>query len=213
MENIKRETEFAKNEFRELILSSQIAEKGLERDQYIRYLQMQFHLVKDVQKQFYEIAAHPSIFPRKKFSDFLVEFGRVEGPHYKMAEKDLGNLDAPLGEPPFDVRLWWSYFSPVIQEKPLKRLGGTCVLENVGSAVGDLIDEALSKSPFLNQKNTTFLILHKHEVLNHGEEILEALSEAELSDQEEQDVIVGIHESKALFFRMFHWVLTGKNLY
>jgi hypothetical protein len=130
-----------------------------------------------------------------------------------MAERDLKNLEAPLGEAPLDVKLWWSYFGNVIKTYPLVRLGGTCVLENVGSAVGDLIDEALAKSPFLNPKNTTFLILHKHEVLDHGNEILDAVEEANLSEEETQDILRGIEDSQALFFRMFHWVLKGKNLY
>lgn len=213
MDKINSATEQAQKEFRKMIEESEIAVKGLEREQYVRYLQMQYHLVKDVQKQFFEIASHPTVFPKRKFSEFLVHFGVEEGPHYKMAERDLKDLDAGLGEAPFDVKLWWSYFSQTIKTNPLVRLGGTCVLENVGSSVGDLIDEALAKSPFLTQKNTTFLILHKHEVLNHGEEILQAIEEAKLSSEEQEDILQGIEESKSLFFRMFHWVLTGKNLY
>lgn len=213
MDKIIKATELAQTEFRKLIEGSQIAEKGLERDQYVRYLQMQYHLVKEVQKQFFEIAGHPDIFPKRKLSEFLVGFGVEEGPHYKMAERDLNDLGADLGEAPFDVKLWWSYFSEVIKTRPLVRLGGTCVLENVGSSVGDLIDAALEKSPFLTKKNTTFLILHKHEVLNHGEEILEALGQADLNRQEQEDVLQGIEDAKCLFFRMFHWVLGGKCLY
>lgn len=213
MNEIKNSVKKAQDEFRSLIEESEIASKGLERDQYIRYLQMQYHLVKDVQKQFYEIAGHESIFDKRKFSEFLLEFGTVEGPHFKMAARDLKALDADLGVAPLDVKLWWSYFGQLIKEKPLVRLGGTCVLENVGSAVGDLIDAALAKSPFLDQKNTTFLILHKHEVLNHGDEIIEAVERANLSSEELLDIKKGIEESKVLFFRMFHWVLKGKELY
>lgn len=213
MEKINKSVEKAKEEFREFILASDIATTGLEKDQYTRYLQMQYHLVKDVQKQFYEIAGRPEIFNRRKFSEFLLEFGTEEGPHFKMAERDLRALETEVGESPFDVKLWWAYFSQMITERPFLRLGGTCVLENVGSAVGDLIDAAISKSDFLNQKNTTFLILHKHETLNHGEQILEALAGAELTPSEEEDVLRGIEESKTLFFRMFQWVLKGKNIY
>lgn len=213
MESIRRAVTEAQAEFRKLISESEIADTGLQRDQYIRYLQMQYHLVRDVQKQFFEIAGHHEIFDKRKFSEFLIEFGTVEGPHYKMAMRDLKALDAELDDSPLDVKLWWSYFGNVIKEKPLVRLGGTCVLENVGSAVGDLIDAALAKSPFLDQKNTTFLILHKHEVLNHGDEILEAIEAAKLSENELADIAMGIQESKVLFFRMFHWVLKGENLY
>lgn len=213
MKQIKEAVETCQKDFRKLIEASEIAQKGLERAQYVRYLQMQYHLVKDVQKQFFEIAGHPRIFEKRKFSEFLIDFGQVEGPHFKMAERDLNNLEAPLGEAPLDVKLWWSYFGEVIKTRPLVRLGGTCVLENVGSAVGDLIDQALAKSDFLNPKNTTFLILHKHEVLDHGNEILEAIEQAQLNEKETQDVLQGIEESQALFFRMFHWVLTGKNLF
>ncbi len=213
MKKITDAVKATQDEFREVILASEIAAKGLEKDQYIRYLQMQYHLVRDVQKNFFEIAAHPDIFLKRKFSKFLVGFGIDEAPHYKMAEKDLSHLDAGVGEIPFDVELWWTYFSKAIKEKPLQRIGGTCVLENIGTAVGDLIDTAISKSPYLNQKNTTFLILHKHEVVNHGDEIIEAVTEANLNVAEEQDVLQGIEHAKTLFFRMFHWVLTGKELY
>ncbi len=213
MEKILNAVKSAQDDFRELILASEIGNQGLEEAQYIRYLQMQYHLVRDVQKQFFAIAGQPSVFKKRKFSEFLLNFGVEEGPHFKMAERDLTALGAGVGEPPLDVKLWWSYFSDIIKERPYLRLGGTCVLENVGTAVGDLIDSAISKSSFLNQKNTTFLILHKHEVVNHGEQIIEAITNAELSEEEIGDVLQGIEESKILFFRMFRWVLNGENLF
>ena len=212
MKNVLDNVEKAKADFRTLIEASEIANNGLEREQYIRYLQMQYHLVKDVQRQFYQIAGHPEIYSNRKLSEFLIGFGTEEGPHYKMAERDLADLDAPLGTPPLDVKLWWNYFGNLIPSKPLVRLGGTCVLENVGSAVGDLIDLAISKSSFLTPKNTTFLILHKHEVVNHGEQVLEAIANAKLSDEQLSDICLGIAESEVMFQRMFHWVLKGQNL-
>lgn len=213
MEKIIQHVELAQKQFRDLILESNIAEIGLKEDQYTRYLQMQYHLVKDVQRPFYEIAAHEQIFHRKKFREFLLSFGTEEGPHYKMAERDLKNLGQSTGIAPLDVKLWWSYFSSQVKERPFLRLGGTCVLENVGTAVGDLVDQALANSPYLNQKNTTFLILHKHEVLNHGEEIIEALREADLTKEETEEVVCGIHDAKTLFFRVFRWVLNGEDSY
>lgn len=210
MNNIREAVASVNNEFRQQILNSGIAKNGFTIDQYTRYLQMQYHLVKDVQKQFYQIASHPNIFPKNGFRNFLIEFGTEEGPHFRMAERDLKNLDYGIGESPLDVKLWWCYFDKVVQEKPLMRLGGTCILENIGSAVGDLVDAAISKTPFLNKGNTTFLVLHKHEVVNHGDLILDELEKANLSDDELVDVRGGLDECRPMVLRIFHWVLYGE---
>ena len=210
MEKIRNAVKVVNAEFRQQIESSGIASAGFSLSQYTRYLQMQYHLVKDVQKQFFQIAAHPEIFSKVGLRKFLLEFGAEEGPHFRMAERDLKNLGQGLGTSPLDVKLWWCYFEKIIHEKPLMRLGGTCILENIGSAVGDLVDSAIAKTEFVDKTNTTFLILHKHEVVNHGDLILDELEKAKLSDAELNDVLFGLTESRIIVFRIFHWVLYGE---
>jgi len=211
MDSIRDAVEQVNAEFRIQIENSGVADSGFSLEQYTRYLQMQYHLVKDVQKQFYQIAAHPDIFNKGSFRRFLLEFGTEEGPHYRMAERDLNNLQQQNGDCPLDVKLWWCYFEQVVKEKPLMRLGATCILENIGSAVGDLVDSAINKTIFLNKKNTTFLILHKHEVVNHGDLILDELEKARLDDAEYADVMNGLTESRTMVLRIFHWVLYGED--
>lgn len=210
MKDINNAVKTVNAEFRQQIESSGIATAGFSLGQYTRYLQMQYHLVKDVQKQFFQIAAHPEIFRKSGLRKFLLEFGSEEGPHYRMAERDLKNLGQGLGTSPLDVKLWWCYFEKVIHEKPLMRLGATCILENIGSAVGDLVDSAIAHTEFVDKANTTFLILHKHEVVNHGELILDELEKAKLSESELNDVLFGLIESRIMVFRIFHWVLYGE---
>lgn len=70
MRRIREAVERCQREFRLLIEKSEIAQKGLKRDQYVRYHQMQYHLVKNVQKQFFEIAGHPKIFEKRSFLIF-----------------------------------------------------------------------------------------------------------------------------------------------
>ena len=108
MEKILNAVKSAQDDFRELILASEIGNQGLEEAQYIRYLQMQYHLVRDVQKQFFAIAGQPSVFKKRKFSEFLLNFGVEEGPHFKMAERDLTALGAGVGEPPLDEINWFA---------------------------------------------------------------------------------------------------------
>ena len=119
---------------------------GLEIDQYIRYLQIQYHLTKGVQNTFLAMAAHEDTRPYKKLRPFLVNFGYEEEMHYKLAEKDLKELGSDTGSMPFVVELWWAYQKSILPVKPMERLGATAILENIGNYAKYL--EAIKKSAF-----------------------------------------------------------------
>src|SRR5689334_13406877 len=59
---------------------------GLQLNQYVRYLSMQHHLTRGVQRHFLIAASHPSLSGRRRLREFLFEFGLEEESHYKMAE-------------------------------------------------------------------------------------------------------------------------------
>ncbi|MBK9225336.1 MAG: hypothetical protein IPO23_13340 [Flavobacterium sp.] len=62
---------------------------GLEIEQYIRYLQVQYHLTQRVQTTL-AMASHPDTRAYKDLRGFLINFGYEEEMHYKLAEKDQG---------------------------------------------------------------------------------------------------------------------------
>ncbi len=212
MDDIRKEIVSAQNEFRNKI--SMLKEKGgLTKQRYGRFLTCQYHLTQGVQNHFYRIAANSEMAKRPKFRDWLVKFGKEEEFHFKVAEKDLQALDMVPGECPIDVKLWWLYFDSVVDERPFVRLGGTCILENISDKSADLLDEMIATSEFMTKENTRFLTIHRHGPnLAHGEEIIEALTQAKLTEQDSKDLIDGCRYAKTFYLRFLHWMVTGQLL-
>lgn len=201
----------AKNIFRDKLLQVEQS-GGLTLEQYARYLSMQFHLTRNVQRHFFSIAGHPSLINKGKLREFLVAFGMEEELHYKIACKDLENLGQTVLPTPLDVKLWWSYFDSVIQSRPLVRLGATCVLENLGAGGGDVVKRLLANAPFINERNSRFLQIHLHEELPHGDWIVSVLNNTALDASNLKDLQEGAEAGAVLYLRMVDWALGTDSL-
>ena len=181
---------------------------SLSEEQYARYLSMQYHLTKGVQRHFFTAAAHPDIVVRKGLRDFLMKFGIEEEPHFQIAQKDLQNMKRTPHSKPFDVHVWWMFFDSIINERPFIRLGATCVLENLSDGAKEQVNHIFSNAPYITPKNFRFFAIHKHEEnLNHGDQILAALESARLDQNELKDAIYGINIGTEMYMRMVDWVL------
>lgn len=186
--------------------------EGLPKEKYVRYLSMQYHLTNGVQRHFMTAASHSSFARRKPLREFLFKFAIEEEPHYLVAKKDLENMGLEPLPIPAETEIWWAYFNSVINEKPLIRLGATCVLENIGIKSHAVVDQLFAKAGYLTKTNTVFFQIHKHGPnLNHGAEIFEALEEADLTQEMLADVIKGAKIGTKLYMDMADWAL-GKSL-
>lgn len=186
---------------------------GLTKERYGRFLTMQYHLTRGVQRHFMFIAGHPSTAKKRDLRKFLINFAQEEEFHYMIAESDLKELGMVPGPCPFDIKLWWLFFDDVIKERPFVRLGATCILENIADGSSAVLDEMIQSSGYLNPKNLRFLIIHRHGPnLAHGDEILAALEGADLSEQELSDVLEGAHLATTMYMRLTKWILTGTEL-
>lgn len=184
--------------------------EGLKKEQYIRYLQMQYHLTRGVQDTFMAIASHTETRAYKKLRKFLIQFAFEEEMHFKLAEKDLKNTGADVGTIPFPVELWWTYQRNAVQFKPMERLGATAVLENVGNYAAPLIKELLGSAPFISKKNTTFTQVHMHEELPHGDQILDALSAEHFSPEHQSQLLAGSEKATWLYAStIYDWIING----
>ncbi len=197
--------ERAKTSFREFLLSVTNT-TGMSRRAYARYLSMQYHLTKDVQRHFFLAAAHSSLARRKPLRDFLYRFALEEEPHYLVAKDDLENLGETVLPCPLDVNLWQAFFLKQAAERPFVRLGATCVLENLGAGAGGTGRELLAQAPFLNKTNTRFVEIHFHEVLPHGAQIYDALNGVDLSPEEVAHAGYGARVGAVLYLRLASWV-------
>lgn len=180
---------------------------GLTVEQYVRYLSMQFHLTRNVQRHFFAVAGHPSLISKGKLREFLVAFGMEEELHYKIACKDLENLGHKVLPIPLYVKLWWAYFDAVIDSRPLVRLGATCVLENLGSGAGDVVKRLLHNAPFVDDRNSRFIQIHIHEELPHGDWIVSVLRDTPLDAANLKDLQEGAETGSILYLRMVDWAL------
>lgn len=191
-------------------IGSYFPDGRLQLEQYARYLSVQYHLTKGVQRHFLIAASHPALAHKRPLREFLFQFALEEEPHYKIAEKDLAELGGGVLPTPLNVKLWWAYFDTVIYERPFVRLGATCVLENFGSGIGDLVKPILQATPFITPKTSRFLQIHMHEELPHGDQILAALTQARPNAAEQQDLAEGAEAGATLFLRMLDWAF-GKD--
>lgn len=200
--------ENARKDFRKQ-LNEALCSGGLTPERYQRFLSMQYHLTNGVQKHFFAIAAHPEMAHRKSLRKFLINFGDEEESHYLIAKKDLENCNLPLLPPNLDVKIWWSYFNSVIADRPFVRLGATAILENISTGNSDLIQQMLQKATYLNPRNMRFLVIHQHEELPHGDQILDALKEGKLDASQLRDLEEGAAVGRTMYLRLFSWVLNG----
>jgi hypothetical protein len=88
---------------------------------YQRYLSMQYHLTKGVQRYFITAAAHESMRRMRPLRNFLLAFACEEEQHYLVAGNDLQKLGLEILPIPFDVVLWHSYFGEATVRVPFQR--------------------------------------------------------------------------------------------
>ena len=194
------------------LLSSYLVDHPTTVDQYIRYLSFQYHLTKDVQRYFLTIAAHADLARRRALREFLFRFANEEELHYLVAANDLARLGLRPLPMPFDVELWHHYFGKVVADRPFVRLGAAVVLENISDGVAkEWVKKAL-QGAFLTRDNTKFLVLHQHEVLPHGNQILTAIEEGGLESRHYADLAEGARKGTVLYLRMAEWALRPSSL-
>lgn len=194
------------------LLRQHLGDGAITRDQYVCYLRYQVHLTRGVQRYFIRAASHETLLPYRRLRRFLFDFGLEEESHYLLAQRDLEAMGEHPGAPPLDVALWHAYFTPIALERPFVRIGAACVLENLSSgAARPAVDRALS-APFLRPKNTKFVVLHHHEQVPHGDQILEALFRERLRAPERDDLVEGARTATVLYLRMATWALDPHDL-
>ncbi|NRB35518.1 MAG: hypothetical protein HRU31_12375 [Rhodobacteraceae bacterium] len=191
-----------------------------KRQTYQRYLSFQYHLTRGVQQYFMRIAASDKLARKRKLRKFFYDFANEEELHYLVAGSDLAALKMKVLPQPFEVALWHSYFDRVTDERPFLRVGAAIVLENISDGVArPHVKQALS-SDFLDRGNTKFLVLHQHETLPHGDQLIEAITQADLSDADIDDLCLGAQQGMVMYLRMAQWALSpdpadnlGANVY
>lgn len=189
------------------LLSSYLVDHPTTVDQYIRYLSFQYHLTKDVQRYFLAIAAHADLARRRPLREFLYRFANEEELHYLVAANDLAKLGLRPLPMPFDVELWHNFFGKVVADRPFVRLGAAVILENIADGVAkEWVKKAL-QGAFLTRDNTKFLVLHQHETLPHGNQILTAIEEGGLESRHFADLAEGARKGTVLYLRMAEWAL------
>jgi hypothetical protein len=198
--------ESAKSAFHAMLVQFSERSAGLTPLLYHRYLSMQYHLTRLVQRHFFAAAGHHSLMDRKKLRDFLVNFANEEEPHYLIAQNDLRKMGLEPLPCPLDVALWQDYFLSRVADRPFHRLGATCVLENLGAGAGTTGRLLLKGASFLSTENTRFLDIHFHEVLPHGDQIIAALRSVPLSAEEIEDARKGAIVGSIFYLRLANWV-------
>ena len=196
----------AQNRFADLLRSYLVMHETTI-DQYIRYLSFQYHLTKGVQRYFLTIAAHPDLARRRSLREFLYRFANEEELHYMVAANDLATLGLDPLPMPFDVELWHTYFTSIVVDRPFVRLGAATVLENISDGGARVWVKRALQGEFLTRENTKFLVLHQHETLPHGDQIMDAIANGGLDPRHVDDLVEGARKGTVLYLRMAEWAV------
>lgn len=174
-----------------------VAAGGLTEARYARLLSCLAHLTRGVQRHFFGVAGHDSLQRREALREFLLEFGKEEEWHWRIAVADLEALGHGVSEPPVEVELWWAYFDRMVVERPFVRLGAAALLENLGDSVPAGGAGVLDR-PFLRPETTRFHRLHSGEAHAHGAELLTTLAGAAPTPAELADMVRGAEAARRL---------------
>lgn len=208
MKDLLDEIQLSQNSLNQRLL--QLLDTGLTKEQYRNYLSMQYHLTNGVQKHFLAVCAHETLRGKTALRKFLFKFSLEEEPHFQVAYNDILNLGMTPTECPLDVELWKLYFENLLKSKPFARIGAACILENVTAKSGALIDQLFSKADYISKKNTTFVTIHRHEELPHGDEVMSILEESHMTAEQKSDLLLGAKNGNTIFFRCFDWAINHK---
>lgn len=209
MKRIDDAIKLAQQQFGDL-LANRLPTGHVNMPQYVRYLTLQYHLTRGVQYYFMTIAAHSDLARRRPLRKFLVNFANEEELHYLVAANDLAKLNLVPLPAPFDVELWHAYWRSIILDRPFLRLGAACILENISAgAARTHVNRALS-APFITKENSKFLVLHKHDTLPHGDQVLDAIEHGNLEDRHFDDLVEGAGKGTLLYLRMADWALAAQ---
>lgn len=105
------------------------------------------------------------------------------------------------------MTLWHAYFHSIVTERPFVRLGAACILETISAGAARPFVRLAMSGSYMNRDNTKFLVLHQHETLPDGEQLLQALCDAELEPRQIDDVLEGAHKGMVMCLRMAEWAL------
>lgn len=198
----------AQQMFRERLERLESAQGGLTEERYARYLSMQYHLTRGVQRHFMIAASHHDMAQLRSLRRFLLHFAEEEESHFAVARKDLVAMGRDILPCPLDVELWWSYFDRIVAEQPFVRLGATCVLENLSTGAKGVIGRLMANASYLRADNSRFFVIHRHdESLPHGEQIMQALASVPLAPRHLADLVRGVEVATVMYMRMVEWAI------
>jgi hypothetical protein len=207
MNRLKKVIEAAQRAFR-AHLEALLVSGGMSEEQYVRYLSMQYHLTKGIQRHFFQIAGNPELTRRRAFRKFLINFANEEELHFEIAKNDLKNMNRLPLECPLDVTLWWAYFDSVVASRPFVRLGATVILENIAGPSKDVIQKIFSRAPFVTDSNCQFFAIQQQEAHSpHGDQLLQALTQANLEPAHWDELKKGAEIASVLYLRMVEWAM------
>ncbi len=189
-------------------LNSRVADRAT----YQRYLSMQYHLSKGIQRDFMMAAAHSDLNKRRTLRAFLVEFANERELHYLVAANDLHMLGLELLPEPLDATLWHAYFDRTVAERPFVRLGAAATVENIGGGAAQPLYKLALAAKFLNRDNTKFLALHEDEETACGDQVLAALDATNLREHHISDMVLGAKQGAVMYLRLMDWALNPDSL-
>ena len=160
-----------------------------------------------MQKYFFRVAGSHKLSRKRKLRKFFTSFASEEELHYLVAASDLKALGLEILPEPFDVTLWHAYFDGVVDERPFVRVGAALILENISNGCAKSVVKQALSADFMNRENTKFLVLHQHEVLPHGDQLMEVLTSTALLDDDIEDMILGARQGTIFYLRMVDWAL------
>lgn len=174
------------------------ADEVLRRERHVRYLSVQYHLMREIQRRIFRIAAHPELSLRRDLRDFLVAKAGAEEFRFQDAADGVIGRDWSLVPAPLDVQLWHAHFDLQAETRPFLWLGTCCVLERIENEGVQEFRAMFGELPF-----------HAAYFKRAGRSLFQFLGKIEFDARQYQDLEEGAIHAATMYLRMLHWALHG----
>jgi len=202
LERVEQVIRSAQKRFANLLAEVSAEAGGVDavthRERLVRYLSVQYHLMRDVQRELFRIAAHPDLGIRRGLRDHLVARAGAEEFRFQEAADRVIGRGQSLVPAPLDVQLWHAYFDSLVDTRPFLRLGAACVLERIENEGIEPFRSMFGELPF-----------HAGYSKDAGRSLFQFLGGVELDPRQYQDLEEGAIHAATLYLRMLHWALHG----
>ena len=177
------------------------------REFYVKFLSLHFHMINGSARHLMLIASHKDLTHRARLRGFLIDFALQHEKDHLLAESDLRQLGNKILPATLDIKLWWSYFNNIVEQRPFIRLGAAFTFEQAICQMTPMLEKIQDQCNFITPRSSQYLsLLVSPQYIERSQKLWEALQTSHLNVSQISDMQLGASECGTLYERMSQWI-------